>query len=330
MGLDDPVTVTKVEQIGETRGFSGRVTRVCLDGAPAGSVVLKRPSADPAVRGLIRSFGLERRETHFYRHIAPDCPIRLPRILGVGEGSDGPVLVLEDLSAARPGDSHAGIAPDDAGPVFDEIARLHAHWWGRAVPGVPGLGDGPDVAAFHERCWPTFAQRFGSELPAPLLKAGRGAGVVLARARHRLAAEPATLLHGDLRLDNILFPDVGAPVFLDWQMVRRGAGAFDLAYLATGSLTSHRPDEMHRLVEGYRSALVAAGVIGYPTATAWRDYRVAMLFLFARTVTAGASLGFAEGVARERFSRALGRWVGAAAGCGALDALLQGRLPEDP
>ncbi|MDP2058062.1 MAG: MipA/OmpV family protein, partial [Thiobacillus sp.] len=45
------------------------------------------------------------------------------------------------------------------------------------------------------------------------------------------------LVHGDLRIDNILFaPDGNACWLVDWQTLGRGSGAADLAYLVGTSI----------------------------------------------------------------------------------------------
>jgi hypothetical protein len=52
---------------------------------------------------------------------------------------------------------------------------------------------------------------------------------------HSLCDRPVTLMHGDLRRDNLFFAD-DEVLFIDWQMVRRGAPMYDIAYLLSCGL----------------------------------------------------------------------------------------------
>ena len=104
------------------------------------------------------------------------------------------------------------------------------------------------------------------------------AAFISSRGEHATAAG-STLLHGDLRLDNLLFPSAdAAPVLLDWQLLGGGPGAGDIAYFLAQSL----PLETRRaceqaLLSRYHAALEAAGVTGYTTAQLQDDYRRGLL-----------------------------------------------------
>lgn len=325
LGAGAAVEDISLAPLGADAAFAGRLSRIAIRPGPPASVVVKQPSTDPNVRGLLVQLGMYAREARFYREIAPGCPVRVPMLLAVTGPEDAPTLVLEDLADARPGDQAAGLSPSKAEPVARAIAGLHARWWDRAeseAAWLPSLDAGPDMASFYTRCWPAFLDRFGDDLPDWLKIAGAGAGAVMAAARRDLAETPVTLLHGDLRLDNILFLPDGTPAFVDWQTCVRGRGAFDLAYLAAGNLLSHDVSEIDRLIAAYHDSLTTHGVTGYSLDALRIDYRRAIGFLLARTVTAGASLGFAAGPAHERFRLALARWGDAAERCGAADDLV--------
>ena len=73
-------------------------------------------------------------------------------------------------------------------------------------------------------------------------------------------ASPATLLHGDPRLTNFLYPEGAEPFLIDWQIVCVGPAAWDVAYLLNGGLTDEQWDRRDELVEEYLDALAGAGV----------------------------------------------------------------------
>ncbi|MFL6062666.1 MAG: oxidoreductase family protein, partial [Marmoricola sp.] len=88
-------------------------------------------------------------------------------------------------------------------------------------------------------------------------------------------------VHGDYRLDNLLFPPAGASdavAAIDWQTLSLGLPARDLAYLlGTGLAVEDRRTHERGLVEEYHADLLAYGVADYPLELAFEDYRFAML-----------------------------------------------------
>ena len=88
------------------------------------------------------------------------------------------------------------------------------------------------------------------------------------------------LVHGDYRLDNLLFPpdpDTGVTA-VDWQTLTIGLPARDLAYFAGTSLTpAERREHEYDLVATYHRALLGHGVERYSLTECWDDYRFAML-----------------------------------------------------
>jgi aminoglycoside phosphotransferase (APT) family kinase protein len=105
------------------------------------------------------------------------------------------------------------------------------------------------------------------------------------------------LLHGDYRLDNLLFdPGRNRVSVVDWQTLGVGLPARDLAYFTATSLNSPLRSAIEDdLVEEYYRALLGHGVTGYDRETCWRDYRLGMIQ--ALLISA---LGFAFATATER------------------------------
>jgi len=311
--------------------FSGRIGRLQLfydrdaPSAPA-SVVAKFPSGDAGVRQFLGRIGCYAHEIAFYRGVAARSPLRVPCFYGAELSADGNrfVLLLEDCTPSRLGDQELGANRPDARAVVDALAVFHAAWWERAddaaLRALRRLDRGADVPALYRSGWPEFDARFGTLLP-PWLRAGGPRLDTRITALWRLmATPPLTVLHGDLRLDNLLF-EGGAgdprPIFVDWQATALGRGMFDLAYFCAGSLASHDIDVIEGLVHAYHDRLVVAGVRTYAWEACWTDFRAAVAWLWARTVIAGAHLAFAAGPARARFGTALSRWLDLADVCDA-------------
>ena len=92
--------------------------------------------------------------------------------------------------------------------------------------------------------------------------------------------ERFALVHGDYRLDNLLFPpapDTGVTA-VDWQTLTIGLPARDLAYFVSTSLSpALRREHECDLVATYHRALLGHGVERYSLTDCWEDYRFAML-----------------------------------------------------
>ena len=179
------------------------------------------------------------------------------------------ILVIEDIADARPPTQMLGGSLDDARRSLEVLARFHAANWMRSdatqhyrhifpVDTVPRVGQASYVRNRDE-----FVERFG-----PVLRDGMLARLDAIQERvpeicSSLAAEPWTLLHGDYRLDNVLFRPNGEIVVLDFQGLSSGRPAVDVAYFITTALTAEHRDEELPLLRSYHDALVAAGVSTY-------------------------------------------------------------------
>ena len=85
------------------------------------------------------------------------------------------------------------------------------------------------------------------------------------------------LVHGDYRLDNLLFATAaGGPpcTAVDWQLVAVGLPARDIGFfLGTGLPREERARHERGLVAAYHDALVGHGVDDYSFEQCWDDYR---------------------------------------------------------
>ena len=103
-----------------------------------------------------------------------------------------------------------------------------------------------------------------------------------------------TLIHGDFRLDNILFgvaPEHHPIALVDWQGIIVSKGVHDLAYLLSQNLkTDLRREHERALVADYHARLEQHGVTGYSADECWDDYRLAALWLFEYAIIIGGGL----------------------------------------
>ncbi len=248
------------------------------------SVVAKLPAADETSRATGVTMRSYEKEVGFYSHLADRVGIRTPacHVAEIDVESGEFVLLLEDMAPAKQGDQLAGTIPDVAAVVLDEAVKLHA-----PTASDPSLRElevlrSRDDQAYEflaqmmAALWPGWVERYADRLDDDVLAMGER---FIADIRRYYAQEPLleTVVHGDFRLDNMLFAPYGGddPVtVVDWQTVSVGDGLSDVAYfLGAGLTVEDRRANERDLVTGYLDRLAAEGVsIGADEG--WDRYRL--------------------------------------------------------
>lgn len=302
------VISVECEVLGEGRGFAGRVARLRLgydtaeDGAPR-SLVAKLPVDDASVRAQLNNLGVYAREFGFYSEIAaaPGLPVPRPFYLRFDPVAGTGLLLLEDLDQARPGDNVGGCSDEDVYLTVSRLARFQSAWWEHPRLGdmdwlVPVDPDGFQVTL--QTLVPTVLEKFGDDMPERLQVLARRLADSGAWYMRRRAVPPRTIVHGDFRLDNLLFgsPEGDAALtIIDWQVSFIGQGVADAAYFAAFCLHKEQRRAIERRMIGiYHATLLANGVHGYDLDRCWEDYRFATLTALSRLITAGALLDFSS------------------------------------
>jgi hypothetical protein len=291
-------------------GLVGDSFRFALtyDGAPAdapASVVGKFPAADPASRASGSALRLYVREVSFYRELARTVRIITPRphYARIDPANDDFTLILEDLGPARPGDQLAGCSLEDAETALLEAAALHAPRW--RDPTLEKLewlaGDdttSPQITAMLPMVIAAFKDRYAGQLESECMALVERMTPAVARLQADRSG-PRTVVHGDFRLDNILFDIQGGARrmgTLDWQTLALGPGMTDVAYFLSAGLSPElRRQNERELVKLYLSELHRMGVADYGFDEAWRDYR--------RLAVHGLLMGVFSAMAVERTER---------------------------
>jgi len=308
-GSDTPVRVGDVDVTAIGTGQTGATYRVSAKyagdarGLPD-TFVIKLPAQDDTVRDRV-TIGY-RSECAFYASVADRVKVPTPDCFYCEISDDAMeyALLLADQAPAVQGEQIAGCGEQQARLAVVALAGLHGPSWCDPVwldfPGIAftrpdeasakGLGDvarmsleitldklGERMSAADRD---TFTAAMG--LVAPWLLA----------ERDRFA-----LLHGDYRLDNMLFyPDASRVTVVDWQTLGVGLPARDLAYFTATSLKPELRSAIETdLVDEYHRALCGYGVTGYDRETCWHDYR-----LGAPQALLISALGFAFATATDR------------------------------
>ena len=310
-------------------GFVGQTARLFIEydraepGAPA-LLFAKFSSAAPEVREKMRMLGLYETEAGFYRDLAArdNFPMRVPRpYLSLYEAETGAsVLLIEDLGHARFCDNVTGSSEQEAVAVVRHLAQLHAHFWNDTelmdLPWMRNLiFDTPMVSAIYGAMLTPWEQRFAGLISPYCLNAAKEFHKVIPRFLHQCSQAPATLYHGDMRLDNVAITSNGHGdeyIFYDWQVARVGRGATDLAYYMVLSLpVEQRRATEAQLLSAYHESLVDNGVTGYSTDHLLRDFRRGLGSPLRTAVIAGGMLDFSSERGQQLLEQ-LGLRIGAA------------------
>jgi Ser/Thr protein kinase RdoA (MazF antagonist) len=270
--LDRPgLGIDGVEAIGT--GQMSQCYRVRL--GDGDTVVVKLASEDPTSRATGVGMGAYAREISFYSELAGRIEGALPRCFYAAIDGDGWfTLVLEDIVGGRPGDQIAGCDVDDARLAVRALARVHAPVFGDLHLGTaPWLNQpSPLNQGLLEMLLPGFLERYEDRItPEHVEVCKQFVAALDGWANDRRA--PLGLVHGDYRLDNLLFAEESCHV-VDWQTVSWGPAMLDVSYFIGGGLSvdDRRAHEVD-LVRAYYDELSASGVTGVTWEFCWDEYR---------------------------------------------------------
>jgi hypothetical protein len=269
--------------------LSYRVEPTYADGAAGGpaSVVVKLAAEDPTSRATGIGLGAYAREISFYRELAPRIGGPLPVChLAVIDAEEGWfTLVLEEVVDAVQGDQIAGCDVAQARLAVEALAALQA-----PVLGDVGVGSAdwlnvpsPLTQGLVTQLLPGFFERYEDRI-APEHRALVERFVPSIDGWEADRRPPLGLVHGDYRLDNMLFAREGgaAPrplTTVDWQTVSFGPLMLDISYFLGASLTTEdRRAHEEELVRAYHAALLARGARDLDWDTCWSEYRRASFY----------------------------------------------------
>jgi hypothetical protein len=285
-----PVIAVSTRTIGAARGFLSVTVQVGIEyagpapvGAPA-SLVAKIEPADGSFREAERRFGAFDREIRFYRDVAGRVPLRLARIYYADGADDGKVLLMEDLCSYRALDQVHGMRHEEVLFTAREVAKLHAAF------ASPGALEGLDWLPLHDHFfddgfaehWPAFARFYELRIGRDAVRLGERVVRSMRWLEERIADRPVTLIHGDLRADNLLV-GAGNPcsevVLLDWQLANRSLAAIDIARMLGGSEpAAERRGHQLEVFAAWHEGLLRAGHTEYEFEDALTDFRLAVLY----------------------------------------------------
>lgn len=203
------------------------------------------------------------------------------------------LLVMEDIDDARPAEQFDGGSPEDAHRALEILARFHAdNWMNQQLiddqPLIWSLARNPKIfQASYLRNRDDFLDRFGDLLGEDRVARIDAVQDQVPELTRSLAQPPWTILHGDYRLDNLLFRHNGEIVVLDYQLLLWGRPGWDVAYFITTALSPEHRQEERALLTTYHDTLRSAGIDDYSHDDLLTDVRTAKELLAHRMVGTG-------------------------------------------
>jgi len=307
----------KKEILGGGKGFLSSVVRVSLDydrvdkDAPKSVVVKIEPESD-----TFRKFGDElnafQREIRFYKEVASNVPIRLPILYFSVDEAPAYSMVMEDLSSYTPGDQVIGMHRDQVMATVEILAKLQARYWDNiALERLRWMPTTNAIGIDYQEKWGSFVEHFGAYVEKKGLEVGERLGNSISWLEKEIEGRPKTIVHTDLREDNLLFGNPNsdeAILILDWQLAIRSIGVFDVARIIGGSeLPSERSGHQFEVLRRWYDALIREGVRDYSWEDAVRDFRLGALELLCFPVHFHVGLIGSEGRSMELAQAICGR-----------------------
>lgn len=274
-GIGASIVDFTAQRIGADRGMLGEIFLLDLSYAPgshgpkqvvAKFAALRAGPLAAAVRGRAHE-----RELRCFDELLIDTPVATPTNYGTWyDPATAHFLLLQGaVEVDDQVDQVVGLSPEDARLVLREMARVHGRWWTDRriaeldwLPRLDGEARVNNLTTLAAQGWDPLRELMGDDLSSAEEELGANLPDRLLAALRSLADMPSTLIHGDMRADNLLFsPDHSTVTLIDWQGCGIGPAAFDLAYFLTQSLTVEtRRRHEEELLEFYRSELRESGV----------------------------------------------------------------------
>ena len=285
-GFRGTVTEARCEPIGI--GQMGRSYRVNLSYSDArlgdpSSVVVKMAGGGLEARQRVADG--YRNEVMFYSQIAGTVDVSTPRCWYAAITDDGTdfTLILEDLHPARPGVQIESCSLSQASDAVANLAALHAPRWNDStlleLKGfrLTDAASAQFVGEIFANAVDQFVARFDA-IDDEDIETLHGCAEAIGPWLLTRPA-PFAVVHGDYRLDNLMFSPEGRGVAaLDWQTVGAAPPTRDLAYfLGTALPSAERQRTESDLVALYFDDLRRRGVQGYSPNECFDDYRLGQL-----------------------------------------------------
>jgi hypothetical protein len=296
LGADRGVAGVDMETIGEGASMMSAIARAHLtydgDTLVPDSLIVKVPTTDERRLFIAVNTKFYEREVRFYRELAADVPVAVPRCLfaEIDPATSQFLLVLEDVGHLRQVDQLEGCGWDDAVVAVQALADFHTPNWDKDLSHLedtfpPMNGDLNQfvIPMLFGDAWPKMRDKYADVMTPEILNLGDHYLETIP-AMLDLMQGPNTLAHLDFRIDNILFGPHGVTL-LDFQLAAVTNGVVDVAYFVSQSLQSDLAAERGLDVLGVYLDRLETNCVHLDRAEAHRKYQNGLVFSFVFPVT---------------------------------------------
>lgn len=267
-------------------GQTGASYRLTLDADQGPKTLLAKVSAG-ALEARERVKRGYASEVGFYAELLDTLDVRAPKCwyAAISDDHTYSTLLLEDLAPRVPGVQADGCSVERAKGAIRNLAGLHAPRWNDAslyqLEFPMRFGNTQVAEMIGEmtvQCTYAFVQRYSEAMGAENVKTLQDSAAVM-RNWLMLPQTNFSVVHGDYRLDNLMFgEEANDVVALDWQTVSVAPPGRDLAYfIGTCLHTEQRRESEKELVDFYHQELLSRGVQNYDFERCYQDYRLGIL-----------------------------------------------------
>lgn len=295
----------KLEKIGQDFGFVNRLARLKLKydnevhNLP-NTLILKLPPSDINLKMVHEKLNNAKKEFKFYQLVSSNGILGVPAMYygAVDYFSGRSVLLLEDISYYRQGDSVSGCSYDEACIALTQLAKFQSKWWMKNelkyIDWMPvKINEIQAYEELYQDAWRSFVDMSAGNIPVYLHKIGEKLGENISSIKTTLSRDPLTIVHGDYRLDNCFFGfenNLGSPVIkvIDWENCVKGRGTYDVAtFISEAFPIKQRQAIDEILLKVYHSCLLDNGIDDYTFEECLKDYRLSMLEILIFWIVSG-------------------------------------------
>ncbi|MEM8549352.1 MAG: oxidoreductase family protein [Verrucomicrobiota bacterium] len=292
---DVAIVETEHKILGEAVGFLSYVVhyRLFFDKQPGAEtprcLVVKIETDSEAYREISQTLHAFEREIKFYQTVAPAAPIRLAKAYATICQPPHYAIVMEDLSHCTPGDQLVGMPYQQVEKLATTLAKFQAKYWeSEHLAALDWMPTDNEVELHFQEHWPSFVEHYGEMIGPAAVAAGERMAPHMPWIHDELQHAPKTVMHFDLREDNMLFGAVDTEeefIIVDWQLAVRGCGAYDVARIMAGSETpEQRRGHQVEICKVWHEALLAHGVTGYSFDDALYHFKLSVMATCANPV----------------------------------------------
>lgn len=255
-----------VDQAYEIFPSSDLVLRVWLNDdktqKPLIPLILKTLGSNQVRNDIVDKYGLFYREASFYSSMADAIREHTP--ICYYASVEESLIIMEDRGVAVVGDQIYGYTAEEAFDVISAIIPLHEFWLNKQPECfLPQVNDPQITDVLPEmltHVWGVTRHVLNSEKSAIVDSIINDLIANIKPIADELSVH-STIIHGDLRMENLLFHGAKLDAIIDWQLLSIGSPMVDVAYfLVQSGCKDERQQVEAKIIASYAEKFSHSGM----------------------------------------------------------------------